>query len=132
MGEVAVGVEDLTPAWLSAALGRSVRAVAAEPVGTGQMGASWRLTLDYQGEAGPPTLVAKLAAGDRAARGQVAMGYAKEVGFYAEVAAGLDARLPRCWYAAITDDDLDFTLLLEDLAPATPGVQADGCTVPQA
>lgn len=132
MNDVAAGVDELTPAWLSAALGRTVGEVAAEPVGTGQMGASWRLTLTYEGEAGPSTLVAKLAGGDRAARGQVAVGFAKEVGFYNEVASGLAARLPHCWYGAISADQLDFTLLLEDLAPSRPGVQVDGCTVEQA
>jgi aminoglycoside/choline kinase family phosphotransferase len=33
---------------------------------------------------------------------------------------------------AISDDLHRFTLLLDDLAPATPGVQAEGCTVQQA
>jgi aminoglycoside/choline kinase family phosphotransferase len=40
--------------------------------------------------------------------------------------------VPACRYAAITDDGSTFTLLLEDLAPAVPGVQAEGCTVDQA
>ena len=37
-----------------------------------------------------------------------------------------------CWYGAITDDALHFTLLLEDLAPRVTGVQADGCSVARA
>jgi hypothetical protein len=126
------GVDELTPEWLGTALGRRVRSVGAEQIGTGQMGASWRLTLAYDGEPGPSTVVAKLAAGDPAARGQVSVGFAKEVGFYTALAAGLDLRLPHCWYGAISDDSMRFTLLLEDLAPSTPGVQVDGCTVEQA
>src|SRR5690606_16178320 len=35
---------------------------------------------------------------------------------------------PRCWYGAIADDLHTFTLLLDDLAPAVPGVQAQACT----
>jgi hypothetical protein len=121
----------LTPAWLSAALGRTITGVAAEAIGTGQMGASWRLTLSSD-EPGPKTLVAKLAAGDAAARARVSFGFQKEVGFYTDLAATLDVRTPGCFYGAITDDGADFTLLLEDLAPSVPGVQADSCRVDQA
>ena len=129
---VADGVDELTPEWVSTALGRTVRTVAAEQIGTGQMGESWRLTLGYDGEPGPSTVVAKLAAGDPDARGQVSVGFAKEVGFYTDLADGLDLRIPHCWYGAISEDSTSFTLLLEDLAPSTPGVQVDGCTVEQA
>lgn len=38
-------VEELTPAWLSAALDRTVTAVDAKAVGTGQMGTCYRLRL---------------------------------------------------------------------------------------
>ena len=41
-------------------------------------------------------------------------------------------RTPRCWHADISDDHCSFVLLLDDLAPARPGVQVDGCTVDQA
>jgi len=49
-------------------------------------------------------------------------------------AAGSDAevRTPRCWHAAISDDHTSFTLLLDDAAPAVPGVQAEGCSLAQA
>jgi hypothetical protein len=136
---VAATVSDLTPAWLTQALraaGTDVTVAHVEPerVGTGQIGTSYRLTLTYDGDAddAPRSLVAKLAGGDEAARRRVADGYRKEVGFYTELAATVDVRTPRCWYGAITDDGTDFTLLLDDLAPARPGVQADGCTVDQA
>ena len=124
--------EDLTPGWLSRALGRRVRAVDAEPIGTGQMGSSWRISLTYDGDRGPATVVAKLAAGTDEARARVALGFAKEVGFYTVLVPTLDVRTPHCFYGAIADDEANFTLLLEDMAPATPGVQADGCTVEQA
>jgi hypothetical protein len=126
---VAATVEDLTPEWLSVALGREVRSVSAERVGTGQIGASYRLHLDWDG---PATLVAKLAAGDEEARARVADGYKAEVRFYTELASTVRVRTPRCWYGAVADDGMTFTLLLDDLAPAVPGVQADGCTVAQA
>jgi hypothetical protein len=130
MTGVAERVEDLTPAWLSQALGYEVRSVGAERVGTGQTGTTYRLAIEA-GE-GPPTLVAKLASLDETARSRVAVGYQREVGFYAHVVDTVDVRTPRCWYAAIAEDGVAFTLLLDDLAPLTPGVQADGCSVAQA
>ena len=76
--------DDLTAEWLTGALRTTdpdadVRAVTIEPIGTGQTGASFRLRLDGDGEI-PETLVAKTAAGDRAARERVAAGYRSEVG----------------------------------------------------
>ena len=59
-------------------------------------------------------------------------GYRSEVGFYRDIASTVDVATPHCWYAAITDDSLAFTLLLDDLSPRIPGVQAAGCTVEQA
>jgi hypothetical protein len=130
MSAVAATVEDLTPAWLSEALGAEVTAVEAERVGTGQVGASYRLHLTWDG--GPATLVAKLGAGDEEARSRVAIGYRSEVRFYTELASTVRVRTPACWYGAIADDGLTFTLILDDLAPAVPGVQADGCGIDQA
>ncbi|MCU1484982.1 MAG: hypothetical protein JWN67_1728, partial [Actinomycetia bacterium] len=63
---------------------------------------------------------------------RVADGYRAEVRFYTELASTVRVRTPRCWYGAVADDGRTFTLLLDDLAPAVPGVQADGCTVAQA
>jgi hypothetical protein len=130
-------IEDLSATWLTGALAARgldlvVAAVAAQPIGTGQMGATYRLRVTYSGAAGPPTLIAKLATGEPASRALIAPGYAAEIGFYREIAPRVDVRTPRCWYAAISDDRTCFTLLLDDAAPAIPGVQADGCGVAQA
>jgi hypothetical protein len=125
MTPVASVVDDITPEWLSSALQLPVARVRTERIGTGQMGASYRVAIDYDGDPpGPEVLVAKLAAPDPDARARVAEGYRKEVQFYSHIAPTVDVRAPRCWYGAITDDATTFTLLLEDLAPATPGVQA--------
>ena len=69
---VADGVADISAGYLTALLQRSspgaeVTDVRAERIGTGQIGASYRLHL--RGKDVPPTLVAKVAAEDRAARG---------------------------------------------------------------
>lgn len=126
----AVDIEDIDAAWLSQALGYTVHAVDSERVGSGQTGASYRLTL--RADEGPPTLLAKVAAGDAEARERVSPGYANEVSFYDQLVQTLSIRTPRCWYAAISDDAHRFTLLLEDLAPRVPGVQVEGCDVERA
>lgn len=137
MHEVIDRCDALSPAWLTAALEAGghelvVASVDAEPIGTGQMGATFRLHLTYDGGPGPATLVAKMAAGEAATRAMVAPGYRAEVGFYTELAQGLDVRTPRCWYGAIVADGTSFTLLLDDIDGSAPGQQADGCSATQA
>ena len=121
---------DVSAAWLSRALDQDVSSVAAERIGTGQTGATYRLSLDTAD--GPLTLIAKVASGDSGARRRVRDGYRSEVGFYRDIAPTVDVTTPRCWYGAITGDSLAFTLILDDLSPRVPGVQADGCTIDQA
>jgi hypothetical protein len=137
MEEVVDQPEDLTADWLTEALRASghdltVASVSFERVGTGQMATTYRLTLTYQGVQGPSTLIAKMAGEDEATRALVAPGYAAEVGFYTELATGLEVRTPTCWYGIIAPDNTRFTLLLDDASPALPGVQAEGCSVEQA
>ena len=132
-GPVADGIADLDPVFLTAALGREVVEAQAAPVGAGQIGATYRLTLRYgSGADGPTTLVAKLAAADPDHRAGVAGGYRSEVGFYRHVAPTVEVATPACWYAAIADDGAAFTLLLDDLAPATTLAMVETCTVAQA
>ncbi len=125
---------DLTADWLSAALGREVTEVGAAPVGTGQMGACYRLQIT--GEPGlPATMLAKLPTADAAARSFLHGSYAIEVTFYRELLPSLRVRAPEAYYAAISDDPEQrgvFTLLLEDLAPAEQGDQIAGCSPAQA
>lgn len=135
---VAKDVADLTPAWLNGALGHSglrgnVTGVRSEPIGIGQMGRSFRVNLTYSEEqhAGPASLVAKLAGGGMEARQRLADGYRNEVMFYSHLVPSVDVSTPRCWYGAVTDDGTDFTLLLEDLHPARPGVQVESCSLNQ-
>ena len=131
--------EELTPEWLSAALATAgfttpVVGATTERVGTGQMGTSYRVTLEWAdpeaaaAAGAPATVIAKMAAGPRESRGIISEGYRNELGFYTEIAHTLAVRTPHCWAAAATDDYICFTLLLEDLAPATPGDQATGLT----
>lgn len=133
--------EELTAEWLTAALSYAghpvvVAAVTYERIGTGQIGANYRLRLHYTDRSDaastPPTLVAKLAAGDAAARERVKQGFQKEVMFYRHLAPLSDVRVPKCFHAGITSDLTSFVLLMDDLDPRVPGRQADGCSSEQA
>ena len=130
LGGTAVDADGLTSPWLSAALGRDARVLARTRIGTGQTAATYRLRIAADGL--PPTVVAKVAAGDEVARRRVWNGYRAEVGFYADLAATVAVRAPACWYAAADREALRFTLLLEDLEPRQPGTQVAGCSARQA
>ncbi|MBM7458118.1 phosphotransferase [Rhodococcus coprophilus] len=122
-------VEDLTPTRLGEVLGGTVRSVRTEEIGTGQIGRCLRLELT--GDEIPASIVAKLPAADAATRAMLAGAYRGEVRFYTDIADTVSVRVPVCYYAALGDHG-DFTLLLEDLAPAQQGDQVAGCTPAQA
>jgi hypothetical protein len=112
-----------------------VRGVRRDRIGTGQMGASYRLHLDLAANAGdsvPPTLVLKIAAGNAEERARVNRGFEKEVRFYQDLAPHTSVSTPKCWFADIAADLNSFVLLLDDLAPRVPGRQVDGCSYGQA
>lgn len=125
-------VSELDPAWLSAALGVEVTDVAATRVGTGQMGQSWTLALTGPDPAMPRSLVAKMAGGDPSTRTLIADGYRNEFNWYTQWCSSVEITVPNCWYATITEDSTSFVLLLDDLAPSTPGAQLAGFTAAEA
>ncbi|WP_280503071.1 phosphotransferase [Nocardia farcinica] len=128
--DIALTAADLTPEFLTRALGRHVRATHTEPVGTGQIGAVHRIHLD--GDDVPPTVLAKLPSADPAARAMLAGAYRQEMLFYTRLAGTVAVRAPRCHYAAARADGAEFTLLLEDMAPARQGDQLAGCGLAEA
>jgi len=109
--------DQLTAAWLSQALGVSVRSsqVLDHASATNQRA---RIGLQYDDPTdGPASLFVKLAPLDESHRqmiGAIGMGV-RESQFYADVSGDLDLLVPHCAYAG-HEDDL-FVLLLEDLAP---------------
>ncbi|MDO9495612.1 MAG: phosphotransferase [Nocardioides sp.] len=127
---VVTDLAGLTAGWLSAALGRRVDEVVASQVGTGQIGTCYRLTLT--GDDVPDSVLVKLPAADLGSRDLLAGAYHGELIFYADIAPTVAVRVPKCHYAAITPGTGDFTLVMEDLAPARQGDQIDGCTVDHA
>ena len=125
---------DVTPGWLSAVLSErgtpvDVAEVDVVGIGTGQTGATYRVTASYATDPGglPGTFVIKLPAQDDAVRDRVVLGYRSECAFYAVVADRVRVPTPRCFYCEITEDALDYALLLADQAPAVQGDQIVGC-----
>lgn len=106
-----------------------------EPIGTGQVGDSVRFHLKYApGGSGPDSVAGKFPAADSTSRGTAAAFglYAKEVGFYRELIAHLDIRVPKTHVAEVAADGVEFVLIFEDLAPARGGNQLDSCSLADA
>ncbi|OBG76267.1 MULTISPECIES: phosphotransferase family protein [unclassified Mycobacterium] len=125
---------DVTPAWLSAALssrGATVQVAEVEVVaiGTGQTGATYRVSARYASDPGdlPSTFVIKLPAQDDTVRDRVVIGYRSECAFYSAVVDRVTVPTPRCFYSEISADAMEFALLLADQAPAVQGDQLAGC-----
>ena len=134
--------EAVQPDWLTAQLRASgvltdgaVTAIRWEAIGTGQVGDSARFHLSYDRPgAGPATVAGKFPAADETSRSTAGAFrlYAKEVGFYREIAPHLGVRVPQVLAAEIAPDNVDFVLIFEDLGPARGGNQLSGCSVADA
>lgn len=125
---------DVTPEFLTAALGADVATVDTAPIGTGQTGATYRLTVTYSddGVALPRTFAVKLPSQDETVRERVALGYRAEHAFYTRIADAVRVPIPDVYYCDISDDGGDIVLLLADMAPAVQGDQIGGCDAAEA
>ena len=127
-----LGPAELTRYLRSAGLlaGGQVTEARFELIGGGKMGDNARYFLSYDGAANqaPPTLVAKFPAADERARTMAgaAGAYYNEVMFYRVLAPRTAIRIPAVYGSEISADRGSFLLLLEDMAPAEPGVQTTG------
>jgi hypothetical protein len=126
--------DDITGEWLSTVLSSDVNPVRVSgvdvaAVGTGQTGATYRVSVSYaDGASGlPDTFVIKLPAQDDTVRDRVTIGYRSECAFYTGVADRVKVPTPQCFYCEISEDALDYALLLADQAPAAQGDQIAGC-----
>src|SRR5436309_12599827 len=135
---------DLSADWLTAVLRRSgvarddAAVVNFEPsaIGTGQMSESYRVGLEWEGDAsaGPDSVVVKVAASDETSRSTgFGVGvYEREIRFYREVAPRVGGAVAACHLAVYDSQEGWFTLVLEDATPAVQGDQIAGCTVEEA
>ncbi|WNG84657.1 aminoglycoside phosphotransferase family protein [Mycobacterium sp. ITM-2016-00316] len=125
--------EDVTPAWLGGVLDADVRSVETVPIGTGQTGATYRLTVQYGTETDlPGSFAIKLPSQDDTVRDRVAIGYRSEHAFYRDVADLVQVPIPRNFHCEIGGEGAEFVLLLADMAPAEQGDQIAGCSAEEA
>ena len=128
------GPEDVTATWLGSVLDADVSEVDVTAIGTGQTGATYRVSATYgtpQPEL-PNSFAVKLSAQDDAVRERVALGYRSEVEFYSLIADRMSIPVPESFHCEISDDGADVVLLLGDMAPAVQGDQIAGCTEEEA
>jgi len=122
---IPVEVDDVTPEWLGAAVGREVAAVDIVDRHSGTTGRARVAVRWADGADGPETVFVKLAPFDPGQRAFVAasgLGTA-EARFYAEVAGAVPVRVPSV-HAAQWDPDGRYVMVLEDLG-------ASGCRFPR-
>jgi hypothetical protein len=115
--------------------GAALRGFDFAPVGTGQVGDSFRVTLDWaiDDKALPPSLVAKCPAADAVSRDTARNMklYEIETKFYEHFGTQCGARVPHVYLADYDAASGDGILLFEDMAPAQQIAQMDGCSLQQ-
>ncbi|SBS78428.1 conserved hypothetical protein [uncultured Mycobacterium sp.] len=119
---IPTGVDDLTPAWFSQALGEAVTAVEVLDAHSGTTG---RARVRLQSDSLPETLFVKLqpfTPEQQTFLRQVGLGVA-EARLYANLGNELPVRIPRVWHSAYDKTDGSFVMVLEDL-------EASGCRFP--
>ncbi len=124
--------DDLTPGWVTALLAKNghdarVASVSYVPIGTGQVGATYRFSLRYHGDANgaPPTLVGKFPSNDPLSRatGKSHMTYIREARFYQQFAGTKPLPIPHHLFIAFDAESHDFALIMYDLPHHQAGNQ---------
>ena len=124
-----------TTDWLTEKLNflpKSLKNFSYESVGSGQVGDSYRISLDWRDKKGPETIIAKCSAKDLISR-QTAKNmnlYEIEARWYNEYANKIPIRSPHAYFVGLDNNDIgNFVMLMEDLSPAKQISQMDGCSV---
>ncbi len=112
-----------------------VASISAQPIGAGNVSDTVRIGIEYaRAESGSPAAVVvkfRPSAPGAHAHGLRSGAYHREIGAYREVGGRQACRIPRCFWVA--GDETNINLVLEDLtATTTPGNQAAGCGVAEA
>jgi hypothetical protein len=104
-----------------------ISALSSAPIGTGQVGATYRFTPDYvhSVENAPETFVGKFPSNDSLSRetGKTHLTYLREAGFYRHFAGKKPMPIPHHLYIAFDEDSHDFTLIMKDLPQHHAGNQ---------
>lgn len=134
--------EDIDARWLQSQLdragvldGATITRFDVQPIGTGQVGDTVRITLHCdRATTAPASIAAKLPSRDETSRSTAAQFslYRREVHFYQEIAPLITMRVPRTYAAMVDPTGADFILLFEDLGPARIGNQLNSCSLADA
>ena len=126
MSSLPIAVEELTPAWLTAALRQRTPGVTVERLEIVEViwGSATKVRLKAQyaeptnGRMPPAELCVKGGFDGRLEALGTARAYRLETKFFAELAPSLDVPLPGCWFAAVDAADVTGVLVLDDLIAA--------------
>ncbi|KAA1193204.1 phosphotransferase [Pseudohalioglobus sediminis] len=140
MVDIVTKPAEITAEWFTRALHESGRLpegrvtdVDYTIIGTGKMGDNARFQLCYEGleTEAPASVIVKFPAADETARMMAgAQGaYFNEVMFYRHLADKTSIRTPEIFANEISEDRMDFIIVMEDMAPAEPGSQLVGETL---
>jgi hypothetical protein len=142
---IPLDLDELTPAWLTAALSASgvagdatIASARAELIAVerGIGGRVARVRIEYAGPApgAPRSIIAKLPSAIELTRagGRFLRLPEREVRFYRELAGRVPVRTPECYFADVDADGDAFVLLLEDLGALPSGDDLAGTTVERA
>jgi aminoglycoside phosphotransferase (APT) family kinase protein len=127
-------IDDVTAAWLTDALGRSVEKAVAERIAEDSGFSSLLYRVRLSGDPGlPETVIVKLP-GTPEARGAMEMlgGYRRELEFYRRVADHAPMATPDVHIAEIRGSTADFVLVMEDLRDWNNADHLTGLTMAQA
>ncbi len=134
MGGIPTAIGDITPGWLAEATGLDVQDATIEQIGVGIGVSSALYRARLTGSGCPATVVVKLPALDEAAvfTSTVLRMYAREAGFFGELAHQAPLRVPACHHAAIDPETSQFVLVMEDLGTLRAVDQVVGMEVADA
>jgi hypothetical protein len=132
MPEAILTPADITPDWVTALLRAqghdvSISRVSATPIGTGQVGATYRFALTYADDQGaaPASLVGKFPSNDPLSRetGKSHLTYIREARFYQQFAGTKPLPVPRHHLIAFDEESHAFALIMADLPDHQAGNQ---------
>ncbi len=135
--------ESITAEWLSevfqhAGINGNVSSFTARSIGTGQVGENVRFELTGSGDI-PKTVVGKFPSTDPVSRqtGVDTSNYIREVHFYKHLQSRVSIQTPVVFFTdanntGANNENHDFVIMMEDLAPGEQGDQLGGCGYSQA
>ena len=135
MNKLPVHPENFNTNFISEKLGflpNTLKDFSFQAVGSGQVGDSYGLSLDWNNNEGPETIIAKCSAKDLTSR-QTAKNmnlYEIEAYWYNQYGNKIPIRCPEAYFVGLDKKDIgNFIMFMEDLSPARQISQMAGCNV---